>query len=96
MLIENVGLCGSNVLTVQTYGTQSIREYISEHGVSYVIPPQSNVSNPWPVDWYLYKKRHLIEYFFLKIKWFCRIAAGYDKSDSPSWPSFTLPPLQFC
>ena len=51
-LLENVELCGSNVLADRAYGAQSIREYISEHGANYVIPPQSNVSNPWPVDWY--------------------------------------------
>ena len=51
-------------------------------GNNYVIPPQSNVSNPWPVDWYLYKERHLIECFFQKIKWFRRIATRYDKLDA--------------
>ena len=61
---------------------RSIREYISEHGANYVIPPQSNVSDPWPVDWYLYKERHLIECFFQKIKWFRRIATRYDKLDA--------------
>ena len=81
-LLENVELCGSNVLADRAYGAQSIREYISEHGANYVIPPQSNVSNPWPVDWYLYKERHLIECFFQKIKWFRRIATRYDKLDA--------------
>ena len=81
-LLENVELCGSNVLADRAYGARSIREYISEHGANYVIPPQSNVSNPWPVDWYLYKERHLIECFFQKIKWFRRIATRYDKLDA--------------
>ena len=81
-LLENVELSGSNVLADRAYGVRSIREYISEHGVNYVIPPQSNVSNPWPVDWYLYKERHLIECFFQKIKWFRRIATRYDKLDA--------------
>ena len=81
-LLENVELCGSNVLADRAYGARSIREYISEHGANYVIPPQSNVSNPWPVDWYLYKEQHLIECFFQKIKWFRRIATRYDKLDA--------------
>ena len=81
-LLENVELCGSNVLADRAYGAQSIREYISEHGANYVIPPQSNVSNPWPADWYLYKERHLVECFFQKIKWFRRIATRYDKLDA--------------
>ena len=65
-LLEKVELCGSNVLADRAYGARSIREYISKHGANYVIPPQSNVSNPWPVDWYLYKERHLVECFFQK------------------------------
>ena len=81
-LLENVELCGSNVLADRAYGAQSIREYISKHGANYVIPPQSNVSNPWPADWYLYKERHLVECFFQKIKWFRRIATRYDKLDA--------------
>ena len=51
-------------------------------GASCVIPPQSNVSDPRPVDWHLYKERHLVECFFQKIKWFRRIATRYDKSDA--------------
>src|SRR5699024_8527618 len=31
-LLENVELCGSNVLADRAYGARSIREYISEHG----------------------------------------------------------------
>ena len=50
-LLEKVELSGSNVLADRAYGARSIREYITEHGANYVIPPQSNVSNPWPVDW---------------------------------------------
>lgn len=39
----------------------------------------SSIVEPWPVDWHLYKERHLIECFFQKIKWFRRIATRYDK-----------------
>ncbi|MDY5971518.1 MAG: IS5 family transposase, partial [Butyricicoccus sp.] len=63
-LLEKVKINGSSILADRAYGARTIREYISEHGASYVIPPQSNVSEPWPVDWYLYKERHLIECFF--------------------------------
>ena len=72
----------SNVLADRAYGAKTIRAYISEQGASYVIPPQSNVSDPWPVDWCLYKERHLVECFFQKLKWFRRIATRYDKLDA--------------
>ena len=65
----------------QWRGAKTIRAYICEQGASYVIPPQSNVSEPWPVDWWLYKERHLVECFFQKLKWFRRIATRYDKLD---------------
>ena len=81
-LLERVEIRGSNVLADQAYGAKTIRDYILEQGASYVIPPQSNVSDPWPVDWCLYKERHLVECFFQKFKWFRRIAARYDKLDA--------------
>ena len=80
-LLEQVKIRGSNILADRAYGAQAIREYISERGASYVIPPQKNVSQPWPIDWHLYKKPHLIECFFQKIKWFRRVATRYDKLD---------------
>ena len=76
-LLEKVEIRGSSVLA-----DRAIRQYISEHGASYVILPQSNVSDSWPVDWNLYKERHLVECFFQKIKWFRRIATRYDKLDA--------------
>ena len=54
-LLEKVEISGSNVLADRAYGAKTIRAYILEQGASYVIPPQSNVSEPWPVDWWLYK-----------------------------------------
>lgn len=81
-LLERIGIRGSNVLADRAYGAKKIRAYISEHGASYVIPPKSNVSQPWPVDWWLYKERHLVECFFQKLKWFRRVATRYDKLDT--------------
>ncbi|MEY8317857.1 IS5 family transposase [Oscillospiraceae bacterium 50-58] len=81
-LLEKVEISGSNVLADRAYGAKAIRAYISEQGADYVIPPQSNISEPWPVDWWLYKERHLVECFFQKLKWFRRIATRYDKLDA--------------
>ena len=81
-LLKTIDISGSNILADRAYGAQAIRDYISGHGARYTIPPQSNISNPWPVDWHLYKERHLIECFFQKLKWFRRIASRYDKLDA--------------
>ncbi len=81
-LLEKVEISGSNASADQAYEAKTIRAYISEQGTSYVIPPQSNVSNPWPIDWWLYKEQHLVECCFQKLKWFRRIATRYDKLDA--------------
>ena len=81
-LLEQVNINGSNVLADRAYGAAFIRAYIGKHGANYVIPPKNNVSDPWPVDWHLYKERHLVECFFQKIKWFRRVATRYDKLDA--------------
>ena len=80
-LLKKEEISGSNVLADRAYGARTIQAYILEQGARYVIPPQSNVSDPWPVDWCLYKERHLVECFFQKLKWFRRIATRYDKLD---------------
>ena len=80
-LLKKVEISGSNVLADRAYGAKRIRPYIVEQGADYVIPPQSNVSEPWPVDWWLYKERHLVKCFFQKLKWFRRIATRYGKLD---------------
>ncbi len=81
-LMEQIEIRGSRILADRAYGTAAIRTYILEQEASYVIPPKSNALDPWPVDWYLYKERHLVECFFQKIKWFRRIATRYDKLDT--------------
>ena len=80
-LLGKVKISGSHIIADRAYGAKTIRTYISEQGADYVIPPQSNVSNPWSIDWRLYKERHLVECFFQKLKWFRRISTRYDKLD---------------
>ena len=82
--IELMGLTditGSNLLGDKAYGTKEILAYIKEHNAVVVIPPKSNTKEPWAVDYYLYKERHLVECFFQKIKWFRRVATRFDKLD---------------
>ncbi len=83
-LLKRVNIRGSNILGDRAYGAAAIRSYITESGACYTIPPQSNVSYPWPVDRWLYKERHLVECFFQKIKWFRRIATRFSKRSSGS------------
>ncbi len=63
-LMSMTDIAGSNLLGDKAYGTKEILAYIKEHGATVVIPPKSNAKEPWPVDYYLYKERHLVECFF--------------------------------
>ena len=80
-LLGQVDIEGSNILGDKAYGAKAIRDYIDSREASYTIPPRSDVSDPWPVDWYTYKERHLVECFFQKLKWFRRVFTRYDKLD---------------
>jgi len=77
--IDNIE--GSNVLGDKAYGAEAIREYLISRGAKYTIPPKSNDTRPWEVDYCTYKERHLVECFFQKIKWFRRVFSRYDKLD---------------
>ncbi|MBA3751470.1 transposase [Candidatus Dependentiae bacterium] len=45
-----------------------------------VIPSRSNALNPCKYDKQIYKERHVIEYFFSKVKYFRRIFSRFDTS----------------
>ena len=80
-LLNQINIEGSNILGDKAYGARAIRDYIDSQNAAYTIPPKSDVSAPWPVDWHTYKERHLIECFFQKLKWFRRVFTRYDKLD---------------
>jgi transposase len=80
-ILSRVDLSQSNVLGDRAYGARKIRDFITETGGQYTIPPKKDNPKPWKVDWWVYKERHLVECFFQKIKWFRRVATRYDKTD---------------
>ena len=81
-LLSQINIKGSNILGDKAYGSKAIRDFITSQDADYTIPPQSSVSDPWSVDWYTYKERHLVECFFQKLKWFRRVFTRYDKLDA--------------
>ena len=80
-LPRQIEIEGSNILGDKAYGAKAIQDYIDSQNVVYMIPPKSDVNDPWLVDWHTYKERHLIECFFQKLKWFRRVFTRYDKLD---------------
>ena len=59
-LMDMTDIAGSNLLGDKAYGTKENLAYIEEHKAAVVIPPKCNVKEPWTVDYYLYKERHLV------------------------------------
>ena len=78
-LLSLVDISGSIINGDKAYGSKEIRDYITSRGATYAIPPKSNTLEPWDVDWWQYKERHLVECFFNKLKHFRRVATRYDK-----------------
>ncbi len=54
----------------------------AQAGKTAVIPPKSNRKVQREYDKELYKARHLIENFFLRLKQYRAIATRYDKNDT--------------
>ena len=78
-VLRHIDISSSTILADKAYGTKEILDYIQSQDEDYAIPPKSNTKNTWKCDWFLYKERHLVENFFLKLKQFRRIATRYDK-----------------
>jgi transposase len=78
-LLESFDISKSAVLGDKAYGTPEILGYIRNNGAEVVIPPKSNLKNPWECDFSHYKERHAVECFFNKLKNYRHIATRYDK-----------------
>lgn len=66
------------VIADKAYGSKAIRDFITEAGADYCIPPKVN-EKPRPCDWHKYKERHLVECFFQKLKQYRGIATRFNK-----------------
>lgn len=50
-LLEQVNLQDVNVMADCAYGSNATRDYISDQGEQYTIPPKINLREKWKVDW---------------------------------------------
>lgn len=78
-VLEHVNIEGSDVLADRGYDSWQLIEYIYENGGEATIPSKKGARFERHCDWWLYKERHLVEKYFLKLKGFRRIATRYDK-----------------
>jgi len=81
-LLSQVNIKNSDVLADKGYDSYAIIDYIYEHGGEPTIPSRSNRKIQRRCDWWLYKERHVVENFFLRLKNFRRVATLYDKLDT--------------
>lgn len=78
-MLEHINIEGSSVLADRGYDSQNLIDYIYENGGNPTIPSKKWGKFERRCDWWLYKERHLVEKYFLKLKGFRRIATRYDK-----------------
>jgi transposase len=64
----------SHVLTDLAYGSAETRSFIESLGMTPVVPPKSNIKNPWSYDAERYKNRNEIERYFRRLKAYRRIS----------------------
>jgi len=88
-VLSHVELAGNMVIGDRGYDSDEIMLYIEDQEARHTIPPRSNRNYQRPYDRDLYKKRHLVENFFNKLKHFRRVATRYDKLAS-SFFAFVL------
>ena len=78
-LLDHIRIDGSKVLADRGYDSNQLMDYIYDHGGEPTIPSRRGAKFDRRCDWWLYKERHLVENYFLKLKTFRRIATRYDK-----------------
>ena len=61
------------------YDSDWFRAALTARGITPCIPPKSNRKVQYPYDKAVYKKRHLVENLFAKIKDWRRIHTRYDR-----------------
>ena len=72
-VLEHIDIEGSNVLADRGYDSNQLLDYIYERGGEPTIPSRKGAKFERHCDWWLYKERHLVEKYFLKLKGFRRI-----------------------
>jgi transposase len=79
-LITLFDLENSYVLADKGYDSKDFVDAIKDKGGIPVVPSRRNARKPRSYDKHLYKDRHLVETFFLKLKNNRRIATRFEKN----------------
>jgi len=76
---RRVGSAGALIAGKACNARERVVESLEKVGVEAVIPSRSNAMAPRPFDRHLYKRRHLIENFFGRLRQYRAIATRYGK-----------------
>lgn len=63
----------------KAFDSDGFRSWLKERGIRACIPPRAGRLHPHRYSRASYRKRHLVENFFERLKRFRRIATRYDK-----------------
>ena len=79
-LIE--GIAFGALLGDEAFDADWLRSGLDDRGAAAVIPPETNRKGAIDFDRDMYRRRHLIENTFAKLKEFRAVATRYDKTDT--------------
>ena len=71
---------GQNFIADKAYDSDAVIRAIEAKGMTPIIPSRSNRKAPRKHDAHAYKERHLVEFFFNRLKQYRRIATRYEKT----------------
>ena len=77
ILVEEIP--GTMLAADKGFDSDPFRHWLLERGMTPCIPPRSNRLKPCSYSRASYRKRHVVENFFERIKNFRRVATRYDK-----------------
>ena len=69
-LLDQIEINGSNVLADRGYDSNKLLDYVYARSGEPTIPSRKGAKFERHCDWWLYKERHLVEKYFLKLKAF--------------------------
>jgi len=71
---------GRYFIADKAYDSDAIIQAIRAKGMTPIIPSRSNRKAPREHDAHAYKERHLVEFFFNRLKQYRRVATRYEKT----------------
>jgi transposase len=82
-----------NMLADRGYDARWLREALIQKGINPVIPCRKNRKIQIPYNTKLYKKRHVVENLFAKLKDWRRIATRYDRCAHTAFSAIVIATL---